>query len=168
MPDYLRLIDVNATGPRYDVTPLFADHQAFSSLITDLIEPFVDVKFDHVVGIDALGFVLGAAIALRTGTGFIPVRKGGKLPVETDSVTFVDYTGETKSLELRRDALSPASRVLIVDEWVETGAQLNAAILLVEKQSSLVIGITTINMDENDSTRAIRAKYRCHSVWDID
>jgi len=62
--DYLRLIDTNTPGPRYDVTPLFADYEAFSFLVEDLLEGFIGVEFDCVVGIDALGFILGTAVAM--------------------------------------------------------------------------------------------------------
>ena len=168
MDDYLRLIDTQTQGRRYDVTPLFADFQAFSALVEDLIHPFAKVEFDCVAGIDALGFILGAAIAVRLKKGFVPIRKGGKLPVRTDTAEFVDYTEQKKSLELRVGAIPTGTRVLVVDEWVETGAQVRAAIELLEKQGGVVIGVATINMDDNAVTRQLRNKYQCHSVWRDD
>jgi len=117
---YLALIDRKTSGNRCDVTPLFADYVAFSALVEPL-------AFEVVVGIDALGFILGAVLALRTHVGFVPVRKGGKLPGAVDSAECVDYTGQPKTLELRRDALEPGTRVLLVDEWIETGVQVGAA-----------------------------------------
>jgi adenine phosphoribosyltransferase len=166
MRDYLNLVDTTTEGPRYDVTPLFGDYQAFSALVDDLVENCVTVAFDCVAGIDALGFILGAAIAIRTEKGFVPLRKGGKLPVQSDSAHFVDYSGQRKSLEIRRDALQPGSRVLLVDEWVETGTQVKAAIELLEKQGAIVAAIATINVDDNDLTRSLRNGYRFVSVWD--
>jgi adenine phosphoribosyltransferase len=165
MDNYLRLIDTQTHGRRYDVTPLFADFQAFSALVEDLIHPFAEVEFDCAAGIDALGFILGAAIAVRLKKGFVPIRKGGKLPVPADVAEFVDYTGQKKSLELRIGAIQAGTRVLLVDEWVETGAQIQAAIELVEKQGGVVIGVTTTNMEDNAVTRLLRNKYHCHSVW---
>lgn len=165
MRNYLQLIDTNTQGPRNDVTPLFADYEAFSSLVEDLIKLFVQVEFDYVIGIDALGFIVGTAIALRTKKGFVPIRKGGKLPVKTNAVDFVDYTGQRKSLELRIDAIAAETKVLIVDEWIETGAQVKAAIELVERQGGIVVGIATINIDDNADTRLIREKYQCHALW---
>jgi len=165
MAEYLRLIDTNTSGQRYDVTPLFSDYNAFSALVDDLLGRFADVEFDCVAGIDALGFILGTAIAFRAESGLVPIRKGGKLPVKSDSVEFVDYTGQRKSLELRADALSPGTRVLVVDEWIETGAQVKATVQLVEGQGGIVIGIAVINMDDNEITRRLRKKYTCHAIW---
>src|SRR5689334_9465137 len=102
---YLALIDHETSGNRCDVTPLFADYAAFSAMVDDLAALVEPLAFDAVAGIDALGFILGTALALRTQVGFVPVRKGGKLPVAVDSAECVDYTGQRKTLELRRGAL---------------------------------------------------------------
>ena len=165
MVNYLNLIDVETKGPRNDVTPLFADYKAFSALVKDLLKGFADAQFDAIAGIDALGFILGSAMAMRAHKGFIPIRKGGKLPVEADRVDFVDYTGETKSLELRVNAIHKGQRVLVVDEWVETGAQVSAAIRLIEGQGGIVVGIAAIAIDDNAQTARLRKQYRCWSVW---
>ena len=166
MKDYLSLIDTNTPGPRYDVTPLFADREAFSQLADDLAEPFIGSDIDVVVAIDALGFILGTAIAERLGVGLIPARKGGKLPVETVRETFVDYTGEQKALELRTGALEPGTAVLIVDEWIETGAQVSAAIALVERGGARVAGVAAISIDSCPVTDALRSRYTVHTVWE--
>jgi adenine phosphoribosyltransferase len=163
--DYLKLIDTHTQGRRYDVTPLFADYEAFAAVVSDLVEPFRHADCDVVAGIDALGFILGAAMALRLEKGFVPLRKGGKLPAPADVAVFVDYTGQTKSLELRKDAIKPGARVLLVDEWIETGAQITAAISLIEKHGAVVIGIATINIDDNPVTLSLRRRYACHAVW---
>jgi adenine phosphoribosyltransferase len=88
--DYLQLIDIQTPGPRCDVTPVFADPAAFAALVDDLAARFADTAFDAVAGIDALGFILGTALAWHAKRGFVPVRKGGKLPVAVDQVDFVD------------------------------------------------------------------------------
>jgi adenine phosphoribosyltransferase len=77
----------------------------------------------------------------------------------------VDYTGHEKSLELRVGAIQTGTRVLVVDEWVETGAQVQAATELLEKQGGVVVGVAAINMEDNAVTRLLRVKYQCHSVW---
>lgn len=163
--NYLQLIDKHTLGPRYDVTPLFADHEAFTALVEDLSKPFETIQFDMVAGIDALGFILGTALALRFRKGFLPIRKGGKLPVKADISHFVDYTGQEKSLELRAETIRPGTRVLVVDEWIETGAQVKAAIELIEGQGGVVVGIATIGMDDNEATRPLLEGYNCYAIW---
>ena len=158
---YLALIDHETSGNRCDVTPLFADYAAFSALVDDLAALAEPLAFDVVVGIDALGFILGAALALRTHTGFVPIRKGGKLPVDVDTVECVDYTGQRKTLELRRDALRPGTRALVVDEWIETGAQVRAAIQLIEGQGGVIAGIASLHRDDNEATEPLRTHYTC-------
>jgi hypothetical protein len=80
--DYLSLIDRSKLHyKRSDVTPIFAEPAAFAALVDDLLAPWRSEKIDRVVGTDALGFVVGTAMALKLGVGFVPVRKGGKLPV---------------------------------------------------------------------------------------
>lgn len=163
--DYLYLIDTRTPGPRYDVTPLFADPRAFVTLVDDLLALTEPMTFDLVAGIDALGFILGAALALRAGKGFLPVRKGGKLPVLVDSTTCVDYTGGEKTLEIRQDAIRAGMRVLVVDEWIETGAQVSAAIRLIERRGGIIAGIACIHVDSNERTRLLTSRYPCAQVW---
>jgi adenine phosphoribosyltransferase len=162
--DYLRLIDHHTGGSRSDVTPLFADYEAFWELIRDIGAHFKQESFDVVAGIDALGFILGTALALHNGKGLITIRKGGKLSEKADKIFFVDYSKQEKSLELRHGAITPGTRVLIVDEWIETGAQVNAAVDLVTRQGGIVAGIATISMDENEATRTLRENYYCYAA----
>lgn len=166
MKEYLKLIDKNTKGNRYDITPLFANAKQFADLVEDLAKPFKNSKIEFVVCIDALGFILGSFIAKYLNVGVIPIRKGGKLPVDTHGVNFVDYSKESKRLEIRKDVLPKNSKVLIVDEWVETGSQVKAAIELVEMLKANVVGITSINMDQNNNTDLIRDNYRVHTVWE--
>ena len=166
MKQYLKRIDTQTTGNRCDVTPLFSSFEDFNALVDDLVSAFTEEKIDCVGGIDSLGFILGTAIAQKLGVGIIPIRKGGKLPVATVSKTFIDYSGNSKTLEIKKDVLKPGMRVLIVDEWVETGAQISAAIDLVESQKAIVAGIATINIDDNDITQNIRKKYKVVSIWE--
>jgi adenine phosphoribosyltransferase len=162
---YLELIDTDAPGRRCDVTPLFSDFEAFSALVEDLLDRFGGIEFDYVAGIDALGFILGTAIAVQAQKGFVPLRKHGKLPVETEVETFVDYTGEEKGLELRVGAIREGDRVLLVDEWVETGAQARAAAELIERSGGEVVGIAAVNIDDNEKTRELKERYNCQAAW---
>ena len=147
MTDYLKLIDRETTGNRCDVTPLFADPAAFARLLDDLAGLLAGAAFDVVAAIDALGFVLGTGLALRTGKRLVLVRKGGKLPVRADAAEFVDYTGGRKSLELRPDAVAVGARVLGRGRVGGDRAQVRAAISLVEARGGVVAGVAAINID---------------------
>lgn len=166
MKSYLHRIDRDTTGNRYDVTPLFAHYEDLSSLVRDLVALVDSVEIDLVAGIDALGFILGTAVAYQLKVGFLPIRKGGKLPVPVHRAAFRDYTDQDKQLEIRQDVLSPGARVLLVDEWIETGAQVSAAIHLIEGRGGMVVGIATINADDNECTASIRSRYPVYSVWE--
>ena len=165
MKEYLHLIETNTPGPRCDVTPLFANPVAFAQLVTDLSLPFTSTPIDYVAGIDALGFILGTAISMRLQRGFIPIRKEGKLPVDTVKKDFIDYSGNRKTLELRKGLIREFAKILVVDEWIETGAQMQAAIELIEKEKGIVAGIATINIDTNPTPQFLQKKYKCHAVW---
>ena len=92
-----------------DITPVLADPTAFRDVVGALHERFADARIDKVVGIEARGFIFGAAVSQSLGAGFIPVRKPGKLPYSTDSVTY-DLEYGTDALEMHRDAVSPGER----------------------------------------------------------
>jgi adenine phosphoribosyltransferase len=164
--DYLRLIDRSKLHyKRSDVTPIFAEPAAFAALVEDILAPFRGAGIERVVGTDALGFIVGTALALRLGVGFVPVRKGGKLPVRNERAEFRDYSGETKALELRANPWPAGTRVLLVDEWIETGTQARAAVELIERADGVVAGIAAIAFRKNEKTAPLWAKYRCHGVW---
>jgi len=165
MKKYLQLIDVNTPGPRYDVTPLFSDYEAFSELVEEIANHFVSNEYDYVAGIDALGFILGTAVAMKDHKGFIAIRKRGKLPVETLSVDFVDYSRKQKALEIRLDVIPLGARILLIDEWIETGAQVKAAIELIESQKGAIAGIATIGMDDSSVTLGLRENYNCFQAY---
>jgi RimJ/RimL family protein N-acetyltransferase len=85
--------------------------------------------------------------------------------VAVSRAEFVDYSGQAKTLELRQGSIQAGERVLVVDEWVETGAQMQAAVALIEGAVGCVAGIAAINMDDNPGVRWLREKYVCHAVW---
>ena len=133
---------------RCDLSPLFADAAAFGTLVRRLAEPFADRRVSHVAGVDALGFALAGAVAVHLGAGFVPLRKAGKAAWTVRSASFVDYSGGAKALELVTDALNADSRVLIVDDWSETGAQLAAAAELCLGVGATVVGAAVVNADK--------------------
>ena len=97
----------NVKGERFawlDPSTIYINARAFHALVDDLIVPFDPSGIDVVAGFDAMGFVLGSAIATRLGKGFLTIRKAGKVPVETDMVDFVNYSGRTQQMEMRKPA----------------------------------------------------------------
>lgn len=164
---YLSLMSPNTKGPQFawlDPTSLYINAAAFSDLLDDLVADLEGIEFDVVGGLDAMGFVLGAAIAARRGTGFLPIRKAGKLCVETDRVAFTNYSGRTQDMELRLPAFAAGDRVLLVDQWIETGGTMDGAIRLVERQEGLVAGLVAIAIETNDQTNGYRKRFPCISA----
>jgi adenine phosphoribosyltransferase len=96
-------------------------------------------QIDAVVGIEARGFIFGPAVALRLGVGFVPVRKVGKLPAETHSVSY-DLEYGSATLELHVGAITPGSRVLVIDDVLATGGTMRAAADLIEQAGAHVAG----------------------------
>ena len=154
-------------APRADVTPIFGDATALGAVARYLATPFAGAEF--VAAVDALGFVLGTAMAMVLGCGVLTIRKGGKLPGPVRSRTFTDYSGETKTLSLSRDLDLRGARVVVVDEWIETGAQVAAAIDLLEEAGAQIIGIATISIDQNDRTAALAERFLIRALdADVD
>jgi len=161
---YFSLMAPNTKGEKFawlDPTSIYINGEAYHDLLDDLCAELDPNEIDVVGGLDAMGFVLGAGIAARIGRGFLPIRKAGKLCVDTDSAEYTNYTGRTQAMEMRLPAFAPGTRVLLVDQWIETGGSMHGAIQLVEQQKGLVAGLVTIVMETNQRTEAYRKKYEC-------
>lgn len=123
-----------------DITTLLRDPVGLSDAVEGLTEPFRNEHVDLVLGIESRGFILGAAIADRLRTGFVPARKPGKLPSHTVRQTYeLEYGSD--ALEVHEDAIEPGQRVLIVDDLLATGGTAGAARDLVRKTGGVVVGI---------------------------
>jgi adenine phosphoribosyltransferase len=164
---YLSIMSPNTKGEKFawlDPTSIYINAAAFEDLLDDLSADLAGVEFDVAAGLDAMGFVLGAGLAARHNVGFLPIRKSGKLCVDTDSVEFNNYSGRRQNMEMRTPAFAPGTRVLLVDQWVETGGTMDGAIRLVEAQQGVVAGIVAIAIEENERTNEYRRKYHCTSA----
>ena len=126
-----------------DVTPLLGDAEAFSTAVRDLAEPFRDKGIDRVAAIEARGYLLGAPMAIELGAGFTPVRKVGKLPMQTYRAEYALEYGEAV-VEVHRDGLLDHHRVLLVDDILATGGTMAAAIDLVQQSGATVAGIAVL------------------------
>jgi adenine phosphoribosyltransferase len=126
-----------------DISPLLADHSGFSAVVESLAAVGRRVGVDKVVGIEARGFILAAPVALALGAGFVPVRKQGKLPAETHSVSYELEYGEAV-LEMHTDAIRPGERVLVVDDVLATGGTVAATRSLVEACGGEVSAVSVL------------------------
>ncbi|XP_066298633.1 adenine phosphoribosyltransferase-like [Branchiostoma lanceolatum] len=164
---YLALMAPNSKGSEFlqwlDTTAMYRNAEAFHQCVADLTKDFQPDEVDLVAGIDATGFILGGAIACHLKKGFLAIRKYGNLCVEVDDVRFKDYSKKEKRLEIRKDAFKPGTKVLIVDQWIETGGTMAAAVELVERQQGIVAGIACVCIEESEGGKRLMEKYKCVS-----
>jgi adenine phosphoribosyltransferase len=122
-----------------DITPMLASPRAMHIVLDGIAERFIGEHIDAIVGIEARGFIFGGALAARLNASFVPVRKPGKLPAAVDRVDIVtEYSRD--ALEMHKNSLREAARVIIVDDVLATGGTARAAAELVHKQGGYVIG----------------------------
>ena len=123
-----------------DITPLLADHAAFSSCIDALASHWDGQRIDRVLGIEARGFIVAAPVAYRFGAGFTPVRKAGKLPWRVEREEYaLEYGSDL--LEIHVDAVAAGERVLIIDDVLATGGTAAATVRLAERLGAEVAGL---------------------------
>ena len=164
---YLNIMSPNTKGEKFawlDPTSIYINTNAFIDLLDDLLDDLEEIDCDVIAGIDAMGFVLGSALAARLRKGFLPIRKAGKLCVDTKKVDFVNYSKRNQFMEIRFPAFEAGTKVIIVDQWVETGGTMGAAIRLIEQQGGLVKGVVALAIEENDNTKKLRNDYKCFSA----
>ena len=163
-----------------DLTPVFADGAAFRRMVDGLAAPIPDPRvaalaggdghpdgnpgFDVVVGVEARGFLLAAAVALDAGVGVVPVRKAGKLPRERIAADYALEYG-TATLELHADSITPGQRVLIVDDVLATGGTLAATVALVEQLGGLVTAVSVVIELSALGGRQRIAPHTVHALW---
>jgi adenine phosphoribosyltransferase len=120
-----------------DITTLLGNARAFRRTVDELVQPWAGGKIDKVAGIEARGFILGGAIAHQLSSGFVPIRKKGKLPHETVSIAYSLEYG-VDEMEVHRDAILPGERVILVDDLIATGGTATAAATLIRRLGALV------------------------------
>lgn len=123
-----------------DITTLLKNPGALKETIDLMTERYSNRHIDQVIGIESRGFIFGTALAYQLGTGFIPVRKPGKLPAPTERVTYQLEYGDD-SLEIHKDAVVPGQNILIVDDLLATGGTASAVAQLVERLNGNVAGL---------------------------
>lgn len=146
-----------------DITTLMQDGEAFKFTIDEFIKDLKDKNVDVIVGPEARGFLMGTPVAYGMGIGFVPVRKPGKLPYETESYDYgLEYGSDT--LEIHKDAIKPGQRVAIVDDLLATGGTMEAAANLIEKLGGEVVSMQFLIELEFLKGREKLSKYDVNSL----
>ncbi|OFR84486.1 adenine phosphoribosyltransferase [Neisseria sp. HMSC073G10] len=127
----------------HDITPVLQSAEYFRLLVDLLVYRYMGQKVDVVAGLDARGFIIGAALAYQLNVGFVPIRKKGKLPFDTISQSYALEYGEA-TVEIHTDAIKPGARVLLVDDLVATGGTMLAGVELIRKLGGEVIEAAAI------------------------
>ena len=150
----------------FDITPLLGDPAGFRQAIDLLAERFADSKATKIVAAEARGFIFGAALAYKMGIGFVPVRKPGKLPYKTKSISYdLEYGSDT--LCMHEDALLRGENVLVIDDLLATGGTLSGVIQLVEEFGANIAGIgVVIELAFLNGKEQLRS-YGCESILQI-
>lgn len=122
-----------------DITTLLKDGEMLRKAIDKLCEKYNGIKIDKVIGVEARGFIFAPAVAYKLGAGFVPVRKPGKLPAKTRSVTYdLEYGADT--LQMHEDAVSKGEKVLIIDDLLATGGTAAGVVKLIRELGGEVVG----------------------------
>ena len=146
-----------------DITPVLSDIDTLRASIKEMAAPFVDLRIDVVVGIESRGFIFGAPIADVLNCSFVPVRKPGKLPWKTESVSYELEYG-TDALEIHEDAITEGQNVLIVDDLLATGGTAEATCKLVSKLGGNIKGLSLLIELEGLNGRKRLNQYNVHSL----
>lgn len=122
----------------HDITPVLQSPEYFRLLVDLFTYRYMGQKIDVVAGLDARGFIIGAALAYQLNVGFVPIRKKGKLPFETVSQSYALEYGKA-TVEIHKDAIKAGARVLLVDDLVATGGTMNAGVELIRQLGGHVV-----------------------------
>ena len=141
-----------------DITVLLGDGPAFGAAISALAAPYSDAGIALVAGIESRGFILGGAVADRLGSGFVPIRKEGRLPAERISQAYSLEYGEA-IVEIHADAITAGQRVLIVDDLLATGGTAAATAALVDQLGGAIAGFAfLVELSDLGGSAALRGR----------
>lgn len=126
-----------------DITPLLGDPKGLGQVVEAFAARYANMGIDKVLAMESRGFIFGAPLALRLGAGFVPVRKPGKLPYQTDRVSYALEYG-SDSLEMHVDAVTEGEKVLVVDDLLATGGTAGAVVELVRRQKGQLVELAFV------------------------
>jgi len=122
-----------------DITTLLGNPRAFRRAVDELVQPYAGLKVDKIAGMEARGFIIGGAVAHQLSSGFVPIRKKGKLPHETVRIAYSLEYG-VDEMEMHRDAIRPGEKVILVDDLIATGGTAVGATQLLRQIGAEVVG----------------------------
>lgn len=146
-----------------DITPLVRDQGTMHFAVNQLVQPYRDEMITAVVGMEARGFIFGSLAAWELGVGFVPLRKPGKLPYDTHSISY-DLEYGSADLEVHIDALTADDRVLVIDDVLATGGTAAASCQLIEKLDAEIIACAFVIELDGLAGRKLLDKYTVHSL----
>ncbi len=140
-----------------DITTMLGDARAFRRAIDELVHPWAGLKIDKIAGIEARGFILGGAMAHQMSSGFVPIRKKGKLPHETVRIAYSLEYG-VDEMEMHKDAMQPGEKVILVDDLIATGGTAEGAVKLLQQiGADVVAAVFVINLPDLGGAAKIEA-----------
>ena len=148
-----------------DITTLLKDPIGFRITINEFVNHYTGVKINKVVGIEARGFIIGAALAFQLGVGFVPIRKKGKLPAKTRSHDYKLEYG-TDCIEIHEDAISQEDKILLVDDLIATGGTAEAAVKLIDDMGGKIVECCFV-IDLPDLGGSLRLKEKGQKVFSL-
>ena len=157
---YIRTIpDYPKPGVQFrDISTLIGDPEGFRLAVDGLCAAFGDRQPQKIAGIEARGFILGGAVARQLRSGFIPLRKKGKLPAETIEIRY-DLEYGSEAMEIHRDAIAPGERVLVIDDLIATGGTAAAGLDLLHQIGADIVGLgAVIDLPDLGGSRMLRAR----------
>jgi len=146
-------INRNANEKR-DLSSIYADRELLNRILEEITASYAD-QVDYVASPESLGFILGSMTAAKLGVGFIPIRNRdlyGLDPTDSISAPYIDHRDEPRALQIRTGMIPKNSRVLLVDDWVETAATIHACAAITEDSEAKVAGIASIGATRNEKT----------------
>ncbi len=152
----------------WDITPLLKDKSCFHNCIKKLADHYKNKKIDVVVSNEARGFIIGAALAYELGTGFVPIRKKGKLPYKCVNFEYKkEY--ECDTIEIHEDAIKKGQNVLLIDDLLATGGTVKANIALIEQLGGKIVGVGfLIELGYLEGRKLIGNKYDVYSLVKLE
>lgn len=158
-------------GRKRDLSQIYGDRELMEQIIDEITAPYVG-KVDYVASPESMGFILGSMVAAKLGVGFIPIRNKDLYalnPEDSLSAPYIDHRNRPRALQVRNDVVRAGSRILLVDDWVQTAATIHACESIVEDAEAKVAGIAAVGADYNDKTRGMQetGQLKCAVVHEV-